>query len=171
MDWGYGIGQNGWRPGLTNRDWGVRRSHIVILSDFVRTQLCRSISPAAHSTRCFSWVSGAELSNGFDGPFPRFLSLRVDRFVRHRLFWRRDMELCMIGLGLAGKTSLVNLLSTGDFKENVIPTVRLLLSTLVTSNSSISSGRFQHAQSSTWRNSDESLGSGWTGTWSSASSG
>jgi len=33
------------------------------------------------------------------------------------------MELCMIGLSGAGKTSLVNLLATGDFKENVIPTV------------------------------------------------
>jgi len=40
-----------------------------------------------------------------------------------RLFLRRDMEVCMIGLGEAGKTSLVNLLATGDFKENVIPTV------------------------------------------------
>lgn len=29
----------------------------------------------------------------------------------------------MIGLGDAGKTSLVNLLATGDFRENVIPTV------------------------------------------------
>lgn len=33
------------------------------------------------------------------------------------------MELSLIGLQSAGKTSLVNVLSTGDFKEDMIPTV------------------------------------------------
>eukprot|EP00210_Caulerpa_lentillifera_P007885 g7526.t1 len=33
------------------------------------------------------------------------------------------MELCVVGLSEAGKTSLVNVLSSGEFKEDVIPTV------------------------------------------------
>eukprot|EP00803_Ostreobium_quekettii_P006637 evm.model.scf_2508.2 EVM.evm.TU.scf_2508.2 scf_2508:10126-12564(+) len=33
------------------------------------------------------------------------------------------MELSLIGLQSAGKTSLVNVISTGDFKEDMIPTV------------------------------------------------
>lgn len=40
-----------------------------------------------------------------------------------RLFLRKEMELSLIGLQRAGKTSLVNVLSTGDFQEDMIPTV------------------------------------------------
>jgi GTPase SAR1 family protein len=37
------------------------------------------------------------------------------------------MELSLIGLQNAGKSSLVNVLTTGSFHEDMIPTVRLAL--------------------------------------------
>jgi len=39
------------------------------------------------------------------------------------LFFKREMELSLIGLQNAGKTSLVNVLASGDFKEDMIPTL------------------------------------------------
>jgi ADP-ribosylation factor-like protein 8 len=39
------------------------------------------------------------------------------------LFFKREMELSLIGLQNAGKTSLVNVLTTGAFHEDMIPTV------------------------------------------------
>jgi ADP-ribosylation factor-like protein 8 len=39
------------------------------------------------------------------------------------LFWTKEMELSLIGLQNAGKTSLVNVLTTGQFQEDLIPTV------------------------------------------------
>eukprot|EP00173_Palmaria_palmata_P004471 Plantae.Rhodophyta-Palmaria_palmata.ctg618.p1 GENE.Plantae.Rhodophyta-Palmaria_palmata.ctg618~~Plantae.Rhodophyta-Palmaria_palmata.ctg618.p1 ORF type:complete len:203 (+),score=40.55 Plantae.Rhodophyta-Palmaria_palmata.ctg618:47-610(+) len=39
------------------------------------------------------------------------------------LFFSREMELTILGLQNAGKTTLVNLISTGDFSDDRIPTV------------------------------------------------
>jgi ADP-ribosylation factor-like protein 8 len=39
------------------------------------------------------------------------------------LFFKREMELSLIGLQNAGKTSLVNVIATGKFHEDLIPTV------------------------------------------------
>ena len=39
------------------------------------------------------------------------------------LFFKKEMELSLIGLQNAGKTSLVNVLTTGAFHEDMIPTV------------------------------------------------
>lgn len=39
------------------------------------------------------------------------------------LFFQKEMELSLIGLQNAGKTSLVNVLTTGQFHEDMIPTV------------------------------------------------
>ena len=39
------------------------------------------------------------------------------------LFFKREMELSLIGLQNAGKSSLVNVLTTGSFHEDMIPTV------------------------------------------------
>lgn len=39
------------------------------------------------------------------------------------LFFRKEMELSLIGLQNAGKSSLVNVLTTGAFQEDMIPTV------------------------------------------------
>merc|ERR1711968_126659 len=39
------------------------------------------------------------------------------------LFFKKEMELSLIGLQNAGKTSLVNVIATGVFDEDMIPTV------------------------------------------------
>ena len=39
------------------------------------------------------------------------------------LFFHKEMELSLIGLQNAGKTSLVNVLTTGSFHEDMMPTV------------------------------------------------
>jgi GTPase SAR1 family protein len=39
------------------------------------------------------------------------------------LFFHKEMELSLIGLQNAGKSSLVNVLTTGSFHEDMIPTV------------------------------------------------
>jgi ADP-ribosylation factor-like protein 8 len=39
------------------------------------------------------------------------------------LFFSKEMEISLIGLQNAGKTSLVNALSSGSFQEDMIPTV------------------------------------------------
>ncbi|GAB4839132.1 ADP-ribosylation factor-like protein 8A [Ancistrocladus abbreviatus] len=39
------------------------------------------------------------------------------------LFFKQEMELSLIGLQNAGKTSLVNVVATGGYSEDMIPTV------------------------------------------------
>lgn len=39
------------------------------------------------------------------------------------LFWKQEMELTLVGLQNSGKTTLVNVLSSGSFQEDMIPTV------------------------------------------------
>jgi ADP-ribosylation factor-like protein 8 len=39
------------------------------------------------------------------------------------LFFKKEMELSLIGLQNAGKTSLVNVIASGAFHEDMIPTV------------------------------------------------
>eukprot|EP00899_Mesostigma_viride_P020478 jgi/Mesvir1/28431/Mv15856-RA.1 len=39
------------------------------------------------------------------------------------LFFKQEMELCLIGLQNAGKTSFVTVVSTGGYNEDMIPTV------------------------------------------------
>merc|ERR1712063_234491 len=39
------------------------------------------------------------------------------------LFWKQEMELTMVGLQNAGKTTLVGVFATGGFSEDMIPTV------------------------------------------------
>merc|ERR1711968_215844 len=39
------------------------------------------------------------------------------------LFWKQEMEITLVGLQNAGKTTLVNVIATGGFSEDMIPTV------------------------------------------------
>jgi len=39
------------------------------------------------------------------------------------LFWKEEMELTLVGLQHAGKTTFVNLIASGKFNEDMIPTV------------------------------------------------
>lgn len=56
-------------------------------------------------------------SGGIVGLFSSlFLYLRSLLFSKH-------LEICVVGLQAAGKTSLVNLLSSGQFADEMVPTV------------------------------------------------
>jgi len=39
------------------------------------------------------------------------------------LFWKQEMELTLVGLQNSGKTTLVNVVASGAFTEDMIPTV------------------------------------------------
>lgn len=39
------------------------------------------------------------------------------------LFFNKELELCIVGLQYAGKSTMVNSLSTGSFDEDTIPTI------------------------------------------------
>jgi len=39
------------------------------------------------------------------------------------IFWKEEMELTLVGLQHAGKTTFVNLIASGQFNEDMIPTV------------------------------------------------
>ncbi|XP_061688103.1 ADP-ribosylation factor-like 8Bb isoform X1 [Syngnathoides biaculeatus] len=49
----------------------------------------------------------------------------LSRFsVRKRsLFWKEEMELTLVGLQYSGKTTFVNVIASGNFSEDMIPTV------------------------------------------------
>ena len=42
------------------------------------------------------------------------------------LFWSKELELSIVGLQNAGKTTLVNTISSGKFEDDSIPTLILL---------------------------------------------
>lgn len=50
-----------------------------------------------------------------------FLQRILDWFKS--LFWKEEMELTLVGLQMSGKTTFVNVISTGRFTEDMIPTV------------------------------------------------
>lgn len=39
------------------------------------------------------------------------------------LFWKEEMELTLVGLQNSGKTTFVNVIASGSFVEDMIPTV------------------------------------------------
>merc|ERR1711912_170795 len=39
------------------------------------------------------------------------------------LFWKQEMELTLVGLQNSGKTTLVNVIATGSYQDDMIPTV------------------------------------------------
>ncbi|RCN35132.1 hypothetical protein ANCCAN_19007 [Ancylostoma caninum] len=39
------------------------------------------------------------------------------------LFWKEEMELTLVGLQNSGKTTFVNVIASGQFTEDMIPTV------------------------------------------------
>ncbi len=49
------------------------------------------------------------------------------RFVDwiNSLFWNKELEISIVGLQNAGKTTLVNTMATGKFDEDTIPTIGL----------------------------------------------
>eukprot|EP01116_Phalansterium_solitarium_P018973 TRINITY_DN5174_c0_g3_i1.p1 TRINITY_DN5174_c0_g3~~TRINITY_DN5174_c0_g3_i1.p1 ORF type:complete len:189 (+),score=36.73 TRINITY_DN5174_c0_g3_i1:139-705(+) len=53
--------------------------------------------------------------------FAKFVQGIIDWF--RALFWKQEMELTLVGLQNSGKTTLVNVLSSGQYSEDMIPTV------------------------------------------------
>ena len=49
----------------------------------------------------------------------------VDQMLQwlRSLFFKQEMELTLVGLQNSGKTTLVNVVATGGFSEDMIPTV------------------------------------------------
>jgi ADP-ribosylation factor-like protein 8 len=49
----------------------------------------------------------------------------VQRFLEwiKSLFWKEEMELTLVGLQYSGKTTFVNVIASGQFTEDMIPTV------------------------------------------------
>lgn len=52
---------------------------------------------------------------------PGFVQRILDWFKS--LFWKEEMELTLVGLQNSGKTTFVNLIASGQFSEDMIPTV------------------------------------------------
>lgn len=53
------------------------------------------------------------------------------------LFWKQEMELTMVGLQNAGKSTLVSVFATGAFTEDMIPTVGFNMRKVTKGNVSI----------------------------------
>ena len=53
------------------------------------------------------------------------------------LFWKQEMELTMVGLQNAGKSTLVSVFATGAFSEDMIPTVGFNMRKVTKGNVSI----------------------------------
>eukprot|EP01107_Rhizomastix_libera_P017105 TRINITY_DN769_c1_g1_i1.p2 TRINITY_DN769_c1_g1~~TRINITY_DN769_c1_g1_i1.p2 ORF type:complete len:191 (-),score=34.46 TRINITY_DN769_c1_g1_i1:673-1221(-) len=53
------------------------------------------------------------------------------------LFWQQEMELTLVGLQNSGKTTLVNVISGGEFLEDMIPTVGFNMKKVTKGNVSI----------------------------------
>ncbi|TSM36142.1 ADP-ribosylation factor-like protein 8B-A [Bagarius yarrelli] len=49
----------------------------------------------------------------------------INRFLDwvKSLFWKEEMELTLVGLQYSGKTTFVNVIASGQFSEDMIPTV------------------------------------------------
>lgn len=39
------------------------------------------------------------------------------------LFWNKELEISIVGINNAGKTTLINTLATGEYDEDTIPTI------------------------------------------------
>ncbi|KAA3471465.1 ADP-ribosylation factor-like A1A [Gossypium australe] len=50
-------------------------------------------------------------------------SMLLSEYLYCSLFFKQEMELSLVGLQNAGKTSLVNSIATGGYSEDMIPTV------------------------------------------------
>jgi len=53
------------------------------------------------------------------------------------LFWTKEIEITLIGLANAGKTSLVNVLTAGQYSETMVPTVGFNLKRVTKGNVTI----------------------------------
>ena len=50
-----------------------------------------------------------------------YLKKMADWF--RNLFWNKELEISIVGISNAGKTTLINTLATGEYDEDTIPTI------------------------------------------------
>jgi ADP-ribosylation factor-like protein 8 len=56
------------------------------------------------------------------------------------LFWKEEMELTLVGLQNSGKTTFVNLIASGQYSEDMIPTVGFNMRKITKGNVTIKVG-------------------------------
>lgn len=65
------------------------------------------------------------------------------------LFWKEEMELTLVGLQNSGKTTFVNLIASGQYSEDMIPTVGFNMRKITKGNVTIKV-RARHAASNAY---------------------
>lgn len=58
------------------------------------------------------------------------------------LFWKEEMELTLVGLQNSGKTTFVNLIASGQYSEDMIPTVGFNMRKITKGNVTIKVNKF-----------------------------
>jgi septin family protein len=58
------------------------------------------------------------------------------------LFWKEEMELTLVGLQNSGKTTFVNVIASGQFNEDMIPTVGFNMRKVTKGNVTIKVSQF-----------------------------
>ncbi|XP_007192547.2 LOW QUALITY PROTEIN: ADP-ribosylation factor-like protein 8B [Balaenoptera acutorostrata] len=91
------------RAGVPRSRWGVR----------AEAHLCGGCRPRACPLACPSSLPAAIML--------ALISRLLDWF--RSLFWKEEMELTLVGLQYSGKTTFVNVIASGQFSEDMIPTV------------------------------------------------
>ncbi|XP_037656704.1 LOW QUALITY PROTEIN: ADP-ribosylation factor-like protein 8B [Choloepus didactylus] len=91
------------RPGVPKSRWGVR----------AEARSCGSPAATACASGCPSFFPAAIML--------ALISRLLDWF--RSLFWKEEMELTLVGLQYSGKTTFVNVIASGQFSEDMIPTV------------------------------------------------
>ncbi|XP_004391407.1 LOW QUALITY PROTEIN: ADP-ribosylation factor-like protein 8B [Trichechus manatus latirostris] len=92
------------RAGAPSSRWGVRA---------VARSCGSRAAAAAHPPICPSSLPAAIML--------ALISRLLDWF--RSLFWKEEMELTLVGLQYSGKTTFVNVIASGQFSEDMIPTV------------------------------------------------
>ena len=59
------------------------------------------------------------------------------------LFWKEEMELTLVGLQNSGKTTFVNLIASGQYSEDMIPTVGFNMRKITKGNVTIKVNNFK----------------------------
>uniref|UniRef100_A0A7N4V1A4 ADP-ribosylation factor-like protein 8B n=5 Tax=Theria TaxID=32525 RepID=A0A7N4V1A4_SARHA len=70
------------------------------------------------------WRAGS-VSLAWKPPAPAIMLALISRLLDwfRSLFWKEEMELTLVGLQYSGKTTFVNVIASGQFSEDMIPTV------------------------------------------------
>lgn len=84
----------------------------------------RAVGGFGADTRSWERVSAVVRARPRSQPAAAMLAL-ISRLLDwfRSLFWKEEMELTLVGLQYSGKTTFVNVIASGQFSEDMIPTV------------------------------------------------